>query len=66
MCATYAISGTSGRDTFQLVEIIERSLDILYFLQRNYSKLLIQISDNIIIFICGYVTYVTYERSDTH
>ena len=42
MCATCVISGTSGRYTFQLVEIIEDALKCYIFLQNNYSKLLKQ------------------------
>ena len=42
MCATCVISGTSGRHTFQLVEIIEDALKCYISLQNNYSKLLKQ------------------------
>ena len=42
MCATCVISGTSGRHTFQLVEIFEDALKCYNSLQNNYSKLLKQ------------------------
>ena len=39
MCATCVIGRTSGRHTFQLVEIIEDALKCYISLQNNYSKL---------------------------
>ena len=40
ICATCAISGTSGRNTFQLVEMIEDDLKCIFPEQNSDSKLL--------------------------
>ena len=65
MCANSVISGTSGRNTFQLVEIIEDDLKCYISLQNNDNSKFTkkQISDKIIVFICGYATCATYGTS---
>ena len=40
-CATSAISGTSGSNEFQLVEIIERFISYKVIIQSYYNKFLI-------------------------
>ena len=66
ICTTCAISGTSGRNTFNQWKLFKDDLKCYISQQNNYSKLLKQISDNIIIFICGYTTCAAYGTSGTN
>ena len=62
ICASCAIS---DRNTFQLVEMIEDDLKCI-FPEQNSDSSCKQISDKMIVFICGYATCPTYGTSGTN